>query len=387
MTKVTPCPVCNAPGAREFLRRSHVPVHQNLVIASHEEAVRMTRGELALAVCPACGFVFNSEFDASKLAYGADYDNTQSHSPYFGKYLTELAEHLVQERNVRNSRIVEVGCGTGAFLRLLVENSTFGNTGVGFDPSYIGEASDLRGRIRFERRFYDETCTSVLADVVICRHVIEHVPQPRELLSTVRRSLQCANSPRIYFETPCVEWILRNRVIWDLFYEHCSLFTSASLRVAFERSGFRVRDIRHVFGGQYLWLEAGLAGDMPVVADAGDIPLLAQQFAAEEVRLAEAWRARIGALRQQGKVAIWGAGAKGATLAYLVDSQREIVDCLIDVNPKKQGKYVAGTGHPIVGVDALAGRGVKTAVVMNPNYRVEIEDLLAARGISIELVD
>jgi len=142
-----------------------------------------------------------------------------------------------------------------------------------------------------------------------------------------------------------------------------------------------------VFGGQYLWLEAGLAGDMPVVADAGDIPLLAQQFAAEEVRLAEAWRARIGALRQQGKVAIWGAGAKGATLAYLVDSQREIVDCLIDVNPKKQGKYVAGTGHPIVGVDALAGRGVKTAVVMNPNYRVEIEDLLAARGISIELVD
>ena len=49
MTKVTPCPVCNAPGAREFLRRSHVPVHQNLVIASHEEAVRMTRGELATA--------------------------------------------------------------------------------------------------------------------------------------------------------------------------------------------------------------------------------------------------------------------------------------------------------------------------------------------------
>jgi len=103
----------------------------------------MTRGELALAVCPACGFVFNSEFDVSKLAYGADYDNTQSHSPYFGKYLTELAEHLVQERNVRNSRIVEVGCGTGAFLRLLVENSTFGNTGVGFDPSYIGKGPTL----------------------------------------------------------------------------------------------------------------------------------------------------------------------------------------------------------------------------------------------------
>jgi len=72
-----------------------------------------------------------------------------------------------------------------------------------------------------------------------------------------------------------------------------------------------VRDIRHVFGGQYLWLEAGLAGDMPVVADAGDIPLLAQQFAAEDARLAEAWRARIGALRQQGKVAIWEQVPKG----------------------------------------------------------------------------
>jgi len=87
-----------------------------------------------------------------------------------------------------------------------------------------------------------------------------------------------------------------------------------SLRVAFERSGFRVRDIRHVFGGQYLWLKPA-CGRYAVVADAGDIPLLAQQFAAEDARLAEAWRARIGALRQQGKVAIWGAGAKGATLA------------------------------------------------------------------------
>ena len=63
------CPVCGSREGREFLRRTRVPVHQNLVIVSLEEALRATRGDLVLASCTDCGFVFNSAFDASLLAY------------------------------------------------------------------------------------------------------------------------------------------------------------------------------------------------------------------------------------------------------------------------------------------------------------------------------
>lgn len=388
MTKLLSCcPVCDGSKIHIFLQREGVPVHQNLVLSSRKEALKVVRGDLVLAVCTDCGFVFNAAFDGSKLNYGADYDNTQSCSSYFAQYMGDLAQYLVTKKGVRNCRIVEVGCGKGIFLRSLVENASYGNTGTGFDPSYIGLESDIGGRLRFERRFYDSDCADIPADVVICRHVIEHVSQPLELLHAVRRALRDAKSPRIYFETPCVEWILRNQVIWDFFYEHCSLFTAASLRTAFERTGFVVHGVSHVFGGQYLWLEAGLADAGDVSLDAGEIPALAQRYATEEARLRDMWRVRIVSLRETGPVAVWGAGAKGTTFVHLVDPQCKLIDCLIDLNPKKQGKFVPGTGHPIIDIHELSERGVCTAILMNPNYREENEGLLAAAGIAVQLIE
>lgn len=387
MTRLLSCPVCGGAAAREFLHRAGVPAHQNLVLASRQEALEIVRGDLALAVCTECGFVFNAAFDGSKLAYGADYDNTQSCSPYFARYMDELAQHLVTEEGVRDCQVVEVGCGKGVFLRSLVENPSYGNTGIGFDPSYVGNETDLAGRLRFERRFYDGDCADIPADVVICRHVIEHVPEPLELLRSVRRALRDAKSPRIYFETPSVEWILRNQVIWDFFFEHCSLFTAASLRTAFEKTGFVVHSVSHVFGGQYLWLEAGLADTVDVSMDEGEVPELAHRYAEEEVRLRETWRERIIGLCEAGPVAVWGAGAKGTTFAHLIDPDCKLIDCLVDLNPKKQGGFVPGTGHPIISVQELAKRGVRTAILMNPNYREENEGLLAAAGITIQLIE
>jgi SAM-dependent methyltransferase len=388
MTIVQACPVCGSSQIDDFLRRNAVPVHQNLILASWQDALQVIRGDLVFAVCHECGFVFNRAFDIGKLTYGADYDNTQSHSPYFARYMANLAEHLLREEGVTNSRIVEVGCGKGVFLKLLVDDPAYGNLGIGFDPSYVGPESDLGGRLRFKRRFYDETCADLPADVVVCRHVIEHVPRPLELLYAVRRALGNAHAARIYFETPCVEWILHNRVIWDFFYEHCSLFTIASLRTAFEHAGFSVRNVRHIFGGQYLWLEAGLAGTSDGFSvDVRDIPRLGRQFAVAEEQLREDWRKRIVRLAAEAKIAVWGAGAKGTTFAHLVDPENKLIDCVVDLNPNKQGKFLPGTGHPIVGVEKLATRGVRNAILMNPNYREENEALLAAGRIAVQLIE
>lgn len=387
MSSTMRCPVCDG-AAREFLRRSDVPVHQNLVLATRAAALEVARGELALTACEECGFVFNASFDPSRLEYGEDYDNTQSHSPFFAAYMKELADHLIHDEGVVKSRIVEVGCGKGVFLRMLVADAANVNTGVGFDPSYEGPDSDLDGRLRFERRFYDEACASEPADVVVCRHVIEHVPAPLDLLGAVRGALRSAGAPRIYFETPCVEWILRNNVIWDFFYEHCSLFTASSLSTAFERAGFAVAGVKHVFGGQYLWLEAALSdGPREPRKDPDSIPALARAFAREQEHLRERWRARLKRLTAGGKVAVWGAGAKGTTFAHLVDPRGELIDCLVDLNPNKQGRFVPGTGHPIVGVGDLAERGIGCAILMNPNYRAENEALLQRGGLRVELIE
>lgn len=382
------CPVCEQRRLFPFLLRMRVPVHQNLVVARREEARSVTRGELDLVVCEGCGFVFNRAFDLSRLDYGAEYDNTQCCSAYFDAYLDGLVNDLVERLGVRNSTIVEVGCGKGQFLKKLVSYPGANNRGFGFDPSYAGPETDCEGRLTFRRCYYDESCTDVAADVVLCRHVIEHVPEPLALLSSVRVALAHSPNARVFFETPCVDWILRNRVVWDFFYEHCSLFTATSLTTAFQNAGFVVGRIEHIFGGQYLWLEARVDADAVFGAPApSPTPALAKAYGADEELLRKNWLTRLIQLKEQGPVALWGAGAKGATLANLVDPDCVLIDCVVDLNPNKQGAYLPGTGHAIVAPCELSRRGIRNAVLMNPNYRAENLRLLADAGIELNLID
>jgi hypothetical protein len=114
---------------------------------------------------------------------------------------------------------------------------------------------------------------------------------------------------------------------------------------------------------------------------------LAHAYGADEKALVALWISRLTGLRRRGKVALWGAGAKGATFASLLDPAGSLVECLVDINPNKQGRFIPGTGHPIVAPQELVTRSVRCVIMMNPNYGVENRKLLDDAGIDVELID
>ena len=372
------CPICESNNVHTFLRRLNVPVHQNLVYNDRQSAVATIRGNITMAFCNHCGFVFNADFDESLLTYNDDYDNTQMFSTFFQKYLTGLVEHILDKKSVENRKIIEVGCGNGLFLRKLIKNGP-GNSGYGFDPSYCGPLSELDGKLRFAKHNFGIDYQSPEADIVICRHVIEHVADPISKMRDIRKALKASRNGQVFFETPCVEWILVNDVHFDMFYEHCSLFCEDSLKSAMGLAGFEVKETRHIFGGQYLWLEANPKprADDPRF-NPGKVPDLVREFAIKERRFVEFWKDKIDCVRSK-PLAIWGAGAKGATFLNLIDPKAEHIDFAVDINPRKRGKFVSGTGHEVLGVDQIKSAGIKSAITINPNYAKEnkaiIEDL------------
>jgi Methyltransferase domain/C-methyltransferase C-terminal domain len=377
------CLVCGSDATFEFLRRPSVPVHQNLLLDNSAAARDLTRGDLAMRLCERCGFGFNAAFRPDLLDYGRNYDNTQNWSPAFDRYVDELVRDLVEIHGVRRCRVVEVGCGKGTFLKKLIAYPGADNVGHGFDPSYIGPDVELGGRLRFTRSFFSGAAAEP-ADVVVCRHVIEHVREPLELL----RAIRSGRAARVFFETPCLEWILRHQVTWDFFYEHCSLFTPQSLATALTRSGFADIQVRHVFAGQYLWVQArgdqdGISAQLPLSGTSG----LARAFSLREQGLLHSWRQLVTRWAGSGDVAVWGAGAKGVTFCNLVDPHCALLSCVIDANPAKHGKYVAGTGHPIVGPERLLTEDVAAVLVLNPMYTEEIVQHLNRLGSRAVLVD
>lgn len=371
------CPVCDGTRRFAFLERERVPVFQNAPRASAEEARAIPRAALRLVACETCGFVANDAFDPESMRYAGGYENEQSHSGVFEAHVDALVDGLVQS-GLRGKRVLEAGCGAGAFLRRLCRAGD--NTGVGFDPAYRGPASDLGGAVRFVADYYRGPAGADADtrgfDVAISRHVIEHVPDPRALLRALRAACGGRADARLLLETPDVEWILAHRVVEDFFYEHCSYFPAGALCYAARLEGFRVTRHTSLFGGQYQWIEAAAdAPEKPALPEAPDVEricALARRYAHEVPARITALARRVGALAAEGGVAIWGAGAKGVTLVDLCDPERRLVACVVDINPRKQGRFVPGTGHPIVAPEALREKGIRHVIVMNPNYEQEV---------------
>jgi hypothetical protein len=223
------------------------------------------------------------------------------------------------------------------------------------------------------------------ADIVICRHVIEHVADPMRLLREIRSLVN--PGVRLFFETPCADWIIRNQVFWDLFYEHCSLFTMPSLFRAFTTAGFVVNRIRHVFGGQYLWLEAGLGGTQEISPLTTDLAHRALDFGRRRRELIDRWRSLLAPSKARSNVVVWGAGAKGTTFCNLTDPQAQLIRSVVDINPHKQGRFLAGTGHRIINPTQLRANTTDAVFVLNPNYLDEVRQTLDSLMLAVPVID
>ncbi|MCO5165852.1 MAG: class I SAM-dependent methyltransferase [Planctomycetes bacterium] len=381
------CPCCGAQGLQAFYDVPRVPVNSCILMATREEALAYPRGHLRLALCPACGFVASTRFDP-KLEYSARYEETQAFSGTFNAFARRLVEDLVERQGVRGKTVLEIGCGKGEFLVQLCEAG--GNRGVGIDPGYRPERTRTTAQVEFIRDFYGERHADLQADVIVCRHTLEHIERPRELIRSIRRQVGDRRDVLVFFEVPDVLRVLQEGAFWDLYHEHCSYFTAGSLTRLFRQEGFEVTELELAFADQYVLLAARPADGptapaLPLEHDLEATRAAVAAFSDVCRRQLEAFGAQLRAAAARGeRTVVWGSGSKGvAFLTTLGDAGP--VECVVDVNPHRQGRFMPGTGHPIVSPEALVGVRPDHVVVMNPIYVQEIGRDLARLALTPSL--
>jgi SAM-dependent methyltransferase len=385
------CPICDGDSLAALFERHRVPTVLNRLYAGCSRARHAFTGQLDIVVCRSCGFAFNRRFNPSLVTYDTDYENDQGSSPAFAAYVSAMADRVLRSLDGRDSlEILEIGCGQGGFLRALVERSA-GRiaTAIGCDPAW--RSPPPPAPIRIERRIFDSTLmrhAAIQVDAVVSRHVIEHVPEPLHFLREIRKALPASWNGPLFLETPSLEWILRNSISYDFFYEHCSYFSAPALQYALARAGFRPRIIEPVFGGQYYWVEAeGSESQAPELPEVEELIDLTAIYKTQTDDTISRWQVRLPQLRAHGGVAIWGAGAKGITLANAIDPTAQWITCLIDINPAKQDRFTPMSAHYVCSPLQAAQRGVATVIVANPNYRSEVKATLKELGIPATLLD
>ena len=79
---------------RQLYRAEQLPVFQNRMFATPENARTCTKGDAVLVQDRQAGLIFSRTFDPELMQYDADYQNEQAVSCVFRAHLRHVLEHI-----------------------------------------------------------------------------------------------------------------------------------------------------------------------------------------------------------------------------------------------------------------------------------------------------
>jgi SAM-dependent methyltransferase len=295
---------------------------------------------------------------------------------------------LIERYDLRGKRILEIGCGKGEFLLLLAELG--GCEGVGIDPSARQDriaAAPGADSVTLITEYYREDHGAQGADAVVCKMTLEHISEPFEFVSTIRRGLDAHPNTVVFFQIPEALRILKTCAFEDIYHEHCSYFTPSSLEGLFRRCGFHVRAVGTEYDEQYLTIEAfptGKAGQAdaasPDEVDLASLDDLVRSFPERVAQAQASWRKLVLDTKSAGqRVLLWGSGSKTVSFMSTL-GLGDVIDDVVDVNPYRQGHYMPGSGQRILAPSEIPQFAPDLVIVMNRIYEPEITSSLHGLG-------
>ena len=316
-------------------------------------------------------FYENHAFDASLIQYANTYQNSQAHSKKFFCHMKTVLG-LLKETFAEGSKVVEVGCGKGDFVNLLKEDGHFLVTG--YDESYSGDD------VSIQKRYLSEH-DRVKADVVVLRHVLEHIAEPHLFLSMLGDVF--GNTP-VYIEVPDFSWVLKNGAFFDITYEHVNYFTESSLKALFNSNCIQYG---RLFNDQYHYVLSNFEDLSENFSTCYDI---ANWEFADYGQLFPSMNRLMNDLNglcRQGKIYVWGAATKGCLFISHCKANKILfkkIGFAVDQNPGKVGKFLPGSNVPIKAPDELFSVVTRndTILVSNPAYIDEVREQIVDQGLN-----
>lgn len=352
-----------------------------VLLRDRTAALAYPKGRIDLAICENCALIQNVSFDEPLVDYTSGYEESQGYSATFVAYADSLIDHLNRRYSLTGSTVVEPGCGKGEFLVRLCE--TIGCRGIGVDPAHVENRVATTADVRFEKELFTRATTHA-GRLVLCRHTLEHISGVSDFLGAMRVCAAREVDSVVVVEVPDAQRILDEGAFWDVYYEHASYFTDVSLRASARAAGLQPDEVGLWFDGQYLVLEASVG---PYVTDRPDpeavrrVGACADRFGQMVTGSIRRWRDLLAGARQP---VLWGASSKAVGFLSSVDVPHLVG--AVDVNPHKQGSFLAGSGTEILAPERLRDLGVDMVVVMNPIYVDEITATTDSLGLAPTVV-
>lgn len=329
------------------------------------ESLRL-RTPLKIVQASCSGFIQTAHaFDADVYA---KYRFSGCTGAYYRKHVEEFARQIAA-RLPSSARILEIGCGDGYLIRALRGMGFMNVTGI--DPSHSTKVKPIEGADIYAGYFPRDLPHSLgqqAYDLVVCRHVLEHIEDPRTFVHQIRHVL--APQGEVWVEVPDLESTIRKNMWSNLYQLHCNYFTSASLDLLLGDYDFRCiqSEVVDVFGGSLFHRYS--RGAATLYSASADTRKLRSSFA---VGL-NTYRQTLASFAKRLPSGTVGYGAAERTAVTLGHEPELIskIGMLCDANSLIHGRYLAGTNLEIKHPSSLKSSPPSAVVLFAVSHYEEI---------------
>ena len=314
--------------------------------------------DLSIGQCKECGLIQQVGQSLIPAYEDEDYCWSISFSPQAQKNLSGLAKRLFDDYALSERKVLEVGGGDGYFAHLL---QSLGCQVTLIDPAPQScKIARNRGLTKvIQGDLVSGLFPSKQFDVVIIRHVLEHVPNPVDFLLLVREYIRTDGI--LIVEVPNTDSTLACGRFQDFCMEHLSYFSPSTLAHVFLLSKFNIIETFTIEKGESL----------VCICRKTDSEL--RKMANELKTFRQGVRDLIREATEAGRrVGIFGAGTRGVPLLAMINAADLEIAYVVDSDTKKWDRFTPITHLPIVSPEHLANDPVDDLLISTTAYQNEI---------------
>ena len=343
------CRVCGS-GTEQIFSLGEMPL-ANSLLASPDESYPTF--PLNLVKCESCTLVQLEETVPPEQLF-VDYNYLTSCSPPMVEHAKRLVEEVISRKTLtEDSYIVEVGSNDGYLLQ---HYKSTGARVLGIDPSEKAAEIATQKGVWTLKGFFNHYMAQGLnqkADIIHANNVLAHVPDLNDFVAGLAHLLK--DDGTLIVEVPYLCSLIDKTAFDTIYHEHVYYFSLTALSRLFRRHNLIISDAQEISthgGSLRLWVTKSgvpsqnvlLLYNQEYYSVSGQASGYYRDFSLRVEKCKFDTRKLL-----HGKQAVgFGAAAKATIFLNACGLTSSDLAYVVDDTPTKQGKYIPGTGIPIV---------------------------------------